>query len=268
MTSGNKTDLENALAGLLQKYAVDVPGRWRLGDTWPPAVADEDATVLLPGWLLLAGPCPPTVVPLLPWRVERRFVELKRIVDGRTIDPVLMARLACLSDGGSLPLPALLYREFDLLQWLTGRSIERLYATVAAGEANVIARLDDGAIASIEVGTPLPAGSPPEDRHELIARRGVASDRAVDTQVRQESVYVRSQGGCTGFTDVDAELFGLAPSEVAIVRAAFGALGQPESHDRLRRRHAHLAALVDAASESDRRRQRVMVNETTGERAA
>jgi len=260
--------MENALAGLIEKYAVDVPGRWRLGEAWPLPAAEEGASVLLPGWVLLGATCPASVVPLLPWRVERRFVELKRIVDVRTIDPVLMARLACLSDGVSLPLPALLYREFDLLQWLTGRGIERLYAAAAGGEANVVARLDDGAIASIEVGTSLPAGSPLEDRHELIARRGVASDRAVDTQVRQDSIYVRSQGGCATFTDVDAELFGLAPSDVAIVRAAFDALRQPKSHAHLRQRHQRLAALADAALQSDRRRQRVAVKESKGECAA
>jgi len=66
------------------------------------------------------------------------------------------------------------------------------------------------------------------DRHEIIARRGVASDRAVDTQVPQSSIYEWTTDGTRTFTDVDTELFGLPNEEIWIVRAAYAVLMKPE----------------------------------------
>ena len=253
--SNSLNDLKQAVVSLLHKYAVEVPRRWDLIDTAPHETANSGPTLLVAAWHLLDAPCGPGTVPLLAWRNQRRFVELKQIVDRQTITPVLMARFSCLSDGISLPLPALLYREFDLIEWLTGQNITRLYATAAPRAMNVVARLADGVIASIEVGTSLPKGKAIEDRHELIARRGVASDRVVDTQLRQESVYIWSDTQRASYTDVDHELFGLDEQQVALVRAAFDALRQPKLHDDLRKRHEHLTALVDMALQSVRRRQ-------------
>ena len=66
------------------------------------------------------------------------------------------------------------------------------------------------------------------DRHEIIARRGVASDRTVDTQVPQSSIYEWTAGGLATFTDVDTELFGLPNDQIWAVRAAFTVLMKPE----------------------------------------
>ena len=41
-------------------------------------------------------------VPLLPWRVERRFVELKKIVDGKTLEDVSTFRFAAFTAGGDV----------------------------------------------------------------------------------------------------------------------------------------------------------------------
>ena len=76
------------------------------------------------------------------------------------------------------------------------------------------------------------------DKHEIIARRGVACDRVVDSQIPQESIYVWSKNGHSAFTDVDTELFGLPDEVIWTVRAAFAVLAHPE-----------LAAEWNAASE-------------------
>ncbi len=41
-----------------------------------------------------------------------------------------MGRLACHADGEQMPLGAILYRQFDLAEWLTGSAIESLYASI------------------------------------------------------------------------------------------------------------------------------------------
>ncbi len=251
-------DLNAALEGLLRKYAVETTGAWRLDDgTGGP---DGKAT-LLPGWAMLDTEPDESTVPLLPWRGERRFVELKGLVDARTVEPILTCRFACLSDGRKMPLPAILYRELDLAEWLTSSPIVNVYASIQEQRvANVIVRLENGVVCSVEAATTLPDGQAMKDRHELIARRGVASDRVVDTQVEQSSVYAFTDSGTAEYTDTDAELFGLDADRVALVRSAYECLSSPGRADRmekLRSRHKRLVGLVGLALESDRKRQRL-----------
>jgi len=250
-------DANTALAGLLEKYGVESPGPWRLAER--PENAAEGLT-LLPGWSLGETKPPERFVPLLPWRSERRFVELRGLVEGQTIDRLLMCRFGCLSDGAPMTLRAVLYREFDLAEWLAGAPIVSLYASMTENRAaNVIVRLANDVVCSVEAGVMLPAGSAVVDRHELIARRGVASDRPVDTQVPQSSVYTFTAAGAESYTDTDAELFGLTDNKVALVRSAFDLLTRPDRSPVLREQHGRLVGLVELAFESDRRRQRLAV---------
>ena len=254
------SDLDAALSGLLAKYAVRPAGPWRLFDGRGAHEPSDGAVALVPGWAL--GPIEPSghTIPLFPWRHERRFVELKRLVDDRTIEPLLMVRFACLTDGRELALDEILYREIDLAEWLGGSRVARLHGTVAEGRAaNVVLRLESGVVCGIEAGTTLPSGTPMQDRHELIARRGVASDRAVDTQVAQSSIYLWSDRGSRRHTDVDFELFECDAGRAALVRSALAALREPERAAARRAEHRRLRRLVALVFESDRRRERLPV---------
>jgi hypothetical protein len=251
--------MNEALAGLLDKYAVDSPGPWQITDAREPPGAASDVLTLSPGELLIEPELPERTVPLLAWRHQRRFVELKRLIDDETVSPLLMCRFACLTDGRT-PLQAILYREFDLIQWLSGAPIVGIYASTADGRAaNVIVRLAGGVVGSVEAGATLPGGTAMQDRHEMIARRGVASDRVVDTQVGQSSVYAWTSDGQQQHTDVDAELFGLEAEQIALVRSAFEVLRRPDRVAAYRERHRNLRQLVELAYESDRRRERLTV---------
>jgi hypothetical protein len=240
--------LQVALAGLLEKYAVQTGGGWRLS-----AVAGATGEPLLVAGTAIAGEsCTAATVPLLPWRCERRFVELRRLVEGGTVEPVLMTRFSCQTDGRRLPLAAVLYRELDLAEWMLGSPVVSVMASMAGPVANVVVRLANGIVCGIEAGAGLPAGSPLVDRHELIARRGVASDRVVDTQVPQSSVYLYGADGVRQWTDTDTELYGLEPHEIDLVRAAFEVLAHPEQCEALRRQHERLVRLVRSVFESER----------------
>ena len=254
------SDLNQALAGLLGKYEVEVAQSWRLCDASRPG--DEvpaGGLTLGPGWLDAETDLSEACVPLRPWRSERRFVELKRLIDEQTVSPLLMCRFACLTDGSEMPLEAILYREFDLVEWISGARIVRIYASMAESEkvANVLVRLANEVICSVEAATTLPPGTPIQDRHEMIARRGVASDRVVDTQVPQSSVYLFGDAQTEQFTDTDAELFGLDSGDVALVRSAYEALSRPENRGEMRRDHARLRRLVGTAYESVRQGRRL-----------
>ncbi len=259
MNTSTIPDLNDALTGLLQKYADDVAGPWRLGDGSQPAPEIPPGTLaLLPGWTCAETELPDLFVPLLPWRSERRFQELRNLVQNQTITPVLMCRFACITDGSALPLDALLYREFDLAEWLAGAPLASIYASIDGQlAANAVVRLANGVVCSVEVATTLPSGTPMQDRHEIIARRGVASDRVVDTQVPQSSVYVWSDNETAQFTDTDAELPGLNSDSVALVRAACDALKRPESRQELHSQHQRLRRLVALARQSNQQQQRL-----------
>ena len=171
-----------------------------------------------------------STVALLPWRVERRFVELKKIIDSQTLEDVSTFRFASFSAGGDCVKTAA--RELDLAVYLSGSALTQLFA-VKSGDAacNILARLSGGMSASVECGINLPAGAEILDRHEIIAKRGVASDRGVDTQVPQSSIYEWTDSGNSTFTDVDTELFGLPNEQIWIVRAAFAVLMDPALAD-------------------------------------
>ena len=247
------TDVNAALRWLTEKYAVRTPAEWHCHDgrNSPP----DEPGVLAVGWALLAHPAVAHAIPLLPWRNERRFVELKRLVDNRTVEGVSLCRFSCVTTGSPMGLAAVLYREFDLVEWLIGSPIVAIHASMAAGRfANLLATLQSGVVASIEAGVTLPAESRPAviDRHELIARRGVASDRVVDTQVPQSSVYTFTAAGAAAYTDTDAELFGLENDEINLVRAAFELAARPDAaaiHRSLLHRR-----LPDLADRRDRRK--------------
>lgn len=256
------TDPEAFFRRLAAKYAVDPPGHWRLKRTVEEGTPEEGIVALVPGWSLLGKDLGDRLVPLFPWRSQRRLVELRRLVEQKTIDTPLVCRLMCLTADGLVPLGAILYRLFDLAEWLTGSPIVALCASMAAGRsANVIARLASGAVCSLEAGATLPATATPAilDRHELVSRRGVASDRVVDTQVPQDGLYTFTGAGRREYTDPDGELFGLEAEEVGLVRAAYELATQPERAETHRVQHRRLERLVARAFESDRHNLRLEV---------
>lgn len=234
--------MNTALSALCAKYGVSASGTLE-------AATDAGVTGVAAQLRMKSS-----VVPLLPWRVTRRFMELKTLAAGPTLEGVSTLRF--MYAAGNLNLPALLYRELDLCEWIGGSPLISLF-TVASGQAasNTIARLASGISCSLECSCKLPATASPVDRHEVIASRGVASDRVVDTQVPQSSIYVYGEGIPSAFTDEDAELFGMDAEDVFIVRAAFAALKDRSLASAWIAQHTRLCALVKAAVESATTRQ-------------
>jgi hypothetical protein len=238
----NKSDLHRYFCNLADKYGIIIPKTWRL--SFCNGMEADFCTV----WGMCGVVSEREFVPLFPWRFERRFFELKRIVETKTIENVVLCRFSHITDGSVLNLPSILYREFDLIEWITNTKIISCFSSVYENKfANTLVRLSDGSIASVEAGITLPSGQKTLDRHELIARRGVASDRVVDTHIPQHSVYLFDQDGVKMYTDTDAELFGLEMDEINIVRAAFDFAKQPESIDLFLKQNQHLVALTKQA---------------------
>ena len=190
------------------------------------------------------------VIPLLPWRCERRFVELRNLVNDGTLDGVSALRISHVAPKGT-DLKILLYRELDLCQWILGRKIREIMTFTNGETSNTVAELDGGAVCTVELAATLAEGTPDVDKHEITARVGVACDRVVDTQVPQSSIYFYSDKPTPEtFTDVDFELFGLSAADVATVRAAQAALADPALADALIAADKELTALVKLSAKS------------------
>ena len=213
---------KEALEGLLKKYGV------------PFSPEDLEAEL-----------------PLQPWRCGRKYIELEKLVSSGTLEHPCLLRFCHLTDGKT-SLEELLYREFDLAEFISGQRIVALHATFTGGRSgNVIITMDNGVIGSVEVGNLLPEGQSEVDRHEIIARRGVGSDIVVDTQIPQQSIYLMTEDSPAVFKDTDSELYGLDDKPVERVRARFAFVKDRGSAEWHSGQDAHIRNAVKAALESN-----------------
>ena len=160
--------------------------------------------------------------PLLSWRHERRFIELRNLIEEGAVREISVMRSLCIAPKGT-PIDGLFLRELDLCEWILNERIYEIFAVENAGMArNAILKTESGIICSLELAATLAEGTQIHDKHEIISRGGVATDRVVDTQIPQSSIYVMKENAETEeYLDVDAELFGLSPEECAAVRQCF-----------------------------------------------
>ena len=169
------------------------------------------------------GHCFVGATPLLPGRMERKIVEFKKMTENRTLEGVSTLRFAAFAPKGT-DMEAMLAKELDLAAYLGASDVVRVMAVANGDAINVLAKLANDVNVSVEIGAGLPKGEVGYDRHEIIAKRGVACDQTVDTHTPHASIRCYGAKGAEEFTDVDTELFGMTYEEVWNVRAAFALL--------------------------------------------
>ena len=187
-------------------------------------------------------------IPLLPWRYERRFEELKKLVDSKTVDGISVFRIISIGRKTD-SMDELLTRELDVCRYVLSTEIKEVFAIGNGAALNVSLKLDSGVVCTIELATTLPEAEERISKHEVITARGIACDMNVDTQVMQSSVYVYGDKS-QKYTDVDYELFGLDTVAVSTVRAAFAAAKEPAVRDLFVKESAALAKLVATVKQS------------------
>ncbi len=186
-------------------------------------------------------------LPLLPWRKERRITELRNLAVGGTLTGISTMRILRIVHQGA-DLMQELYREIDIAQFVLGSKIREIFAIGDKAHAlNLIAKTHDEYVISFEISATLPENAPVIDKHEIIAVSGVACDRAADTQVPQNSIYVYGDELTAAYTDVDAELYGLTIDQCAVVRSAFEIA---KTGTDLTAQADHVKAVVAAAEKS------------------
>lgn len=218
--------LQEKLDFLLEKYSI-----------LSSAVLKDEKTVVIDG----------KEIPILSHRSERRFIELKNIVNNGTLVGISVMRVARIVEKG-LDIYDELYRELDLCQYILQRKIKSVMVMENDNVLNAIAACEDGVVCTIEISATLKKGDTAKDKHEIISQRGIACDVVVDAQLKQDSIYVFGNEN-NKFTDVDFELYGLTAQEIAVVRAAF-AVAQNKNYDEMAETDANLLKLVELAKKS------------------
>ena len=218
--------LQEKLDFLLEKYSVDVK-----------AVLKDKKTIIVNG----------KEIPTLPHRSERRFLELKNIVNNGILVGISVMRVARIVEKG-LDIYSELYRELDICEYILLRKIKSIMVMQNDNVLNAIATTEDGIVCTIEISATLQKGEAAKDKHEIISHRGIACDVVVDAQIKQDSIYVYGNEN-KKYTDVDFELYGLSIEEIAVIRAAF-AVVQNKNYDEMTTIDANLLKLVDLAKKS------------------
>lgn len=221
---------KEALVGLLDKYSV------------PYCEADLDIDL-----------------PLQPWRCNRKYIELEKMISSGTLENPCLLRFCHLTDART-ELRDILYREFDLAEFVTGHKIVAVHAVFTHNRSgSVIIKLDNGVIGSVEVSNQLPETQTEVDRHEIVAQRGVASDIVVDTQIPQQSIYLMTQESPKVFTDTDGELYGLDDKQIERVRSRFAFLKDRTTEEWHIEQDAHIIAAVNAAMISNETHKKIIL---------
>ena len=218
--------LQEKLDFLLEKYSVDVK-----------AVLKNDKTIVIDG----------KEIPILSHRCERRFIELKNIVNNGTLVGISVMRVARIVEKGK-DIYEELYREFDICQYVLQRKLKSVTVMENGNVLNAISTTEDGVVCTIEISATLEKGEIAKDKHEIISQRGIACDVVVDAQLKQDSIYVFGNKN-RKYTDVDFELYGLSIEEIAVVRAAF-CVAQNKNYDEMAQINANLLKLVEMAKKS------------------
>ncbi len=191
--------LQEKLDFLLEKYAVKNKA----------VLAEDNQSVSVDG----------KEYKLLPWRNERRYIELKKIVDSNTVGILSHFKIMSLNPNSAC-LNDVIKREIDVAEYISGATITEVFMAKNGGTCSVICMTDKKAVFTLELGATLKSGAEVIDKHELITDRGTACDRVIDSQTPLYSVYVYGEEN-KEFIDVDFELYGLSIYEISVVRQAF-----------------------------------------------
>ena len=151
-------------------------------------------------------------IPLLFWRHEPRIDSLHEY-GGSVADNSALNVYSFV--GSDTALDEHIFKELDLSEYILNSKIEKVTAFINGGACNLIARTESGTLANLELGNTMAEGTQPQFSHRLVTKRGMASDRTVNSMTEPFGVTLFSSSDTRpfGFDDADHYLLGLTPDE-------------------------------------------------------
>ena len=193
-----------------------------------------------------------SVVPMLHWRNKRRYIELKNILKTKMVEDPRGMRIHHIVPKSDFDcsLENILCFEADIIEFITGQKVTKIFADFSGDVyTNCIAYCNEKLVASLELGFS-PEGSEPVLLHEVIARTGIASDVAVDTQMQQYPIYVIKGKELEHYNEIDNELYGLDNTQADCIRFILAVLTNPDVIPELQKQGSHLVAVYKAAEKA------------------
>lgn len=155
-------------------------------------------------------------LPLTVWRFHEKFRGIKNTI-GELLGEVSSMKAYSLAPR-TTNLKSLIYQEVDLAEWWLDSHTKYITAVINGPTANIILKMENGRVGTLELAATLPEGAETQYKHEVYSTHGQVCDRAVDTQVVQHAIYLYNDGAVPKtYTDIDFSLFGLTPAEVDTV---------------------------------------------------
>lgn len=217
--------LQKGLTQLLKKYAIEKEVQ----------MSEDGKSVRLNG----------QNIPLLPWESERRILELRNIFLSGKIGNICTYRIGHTTiEKGDLF--ALLKREIGILEFTTDSKVKEIFVISMNRAMNCILETTNGCICTIELGATLRRSEKDIDKHEIMADKGIACDRVVDTQIPQSSVYVFGSK-ISSWQDTDAELYGYSEDEINVIRNAFAVVSDAKLREENICKNRHIEKVVASA---------------------
>lgn len=191
-------------------------------------------------------------VPLFHWQQQRKYSELRGLLDRKVVSPALAMRIHHIvpHDEFTRTLKDIIVFETNLFEFITGAKINKVFADFSADVyTNCIMSAENNVKASMELGFS-PDGSAPVLLHEVVARTGIASDLPADIQMVQYPIYVIKGKETETYNEIDYELYGMDNTQADSIRFMLWALSDSGRIDKLCADYAHAEKVYAAALRS------------------
>ena len=152
--------------------------------------------------------------------------------------------------GSDVSLDRLIYREFCIAEYILHSKIKKIMAFVNQNAANIIAVLENGTTANIDLGTTMAPGSHYQSQHRLITKHGMANDLSAADMTVQHQVYIFGENGTSVYDDDEYYLYGLSEEEVETALTIHGIFTGHVDCTSWQEDHARYLKMIDAVYES------------------
>lgn len=197
--------------------------------------------------------------PLFLWRFDGQFHALKEM--SGNLRPVCF-KLNCCTER-SYGLERLMFREFDLAEYILDSEIKKLNAFINGSSANILASMANGKTAVFELGATLADGTADQGKHTVWGKDGQIADRVISEKCAPQEMYIYTDDSrpYSHNDDVGGLLYGLTKKEVVTVSALYKIFSGKTDVSDWNARAEKYKKYIELAKESDQKQKSIVIGE-------
>ena len=153
--------------------------------------------------------------------------------------------------GKAYGIESFLYKELDCAEWILDSELKKLTAYYNKNAVNVVLRMKNDKVATLELGATLPFNAEEQVRHTVWGSLGMESSRVISTQERPQSVYLYTdRKEAYTFNDTYNVLYGLTLNDSNLAVAVYKMITGKIDLNWLKLRNNQLIDYLNAVKES------------------